>query len=326
MAGVQSALHRPLRAGADVAALVATLRRLADLADESAEEAAADVDAELARVLCAIRQAPVDVAVTGWPRGFGPPEQERLLGGPPGAAVPPAAASLIRQRLHGLQLGGRTLAVDVGLSVDEVLPAPGRAARSDLRRGRGDSWLPHVDTVGRFSATPEEVAERQAQLLASVHEGLVVDPFCGCGGSAIAFARAGLQVLAVERDPVRARLAGRNARELGVADRVTVRTGDSLRLLPGILAAHPAAAIFLDPPWGAAEGVERTSLTWNSFVAPGLWALVGPERRVLAKLPRDFDLETLPDPERWSLRWEFGAEAASAQHVVKLVSALAGPA
>ncbi len=326
MAGVQAAMDRPLRRAADVTAVLLALRQVEGLDLEAAEDAAAEVDARLVEALCVVRAEPVAVTVTGWPPAFGPLEQEQLMGAPVGTAVAPSTAALLHQRLQGLALGGSTLQVHVPLGPDEVLPVPDRVERADLRRGRGDSWLPHVDAVGRFSATPEEIAARQAELLATVHEGLVIDPFCGCGGSAIALARAGLDVLAIERDPSRARLAGRNAKVLGVADRVTVRTGEALRLLPGLLRSHPGAAVFLDPPWGAAEGMERAALTWDTFVAPAVWSLVGDRRAVLAKLPRDFDLKTLPGPRAWTLRWEFGAATVGADRVVKLVTALRGPA
>ena len=322
MAGVQSAMDRPLRTGAELEPVLSALRRLGEVAGEDAEDVAAHVDLLLAEVLCSVRREPVEITVTGWPRDFGAAEQAQLLGARPGAAVSALDAALLVQRLDGLRLGGRCLSVAVRLGPDEVLPVPGRSDRADLRRGRGASWLPHVDAVGRFSATPEAIATRQAELLRSVHRGLVLDPFCGCGANTIALARAGFEVLAIERDPVRARLAGRNARDLGVASLVTVRTGDALRLLPGLLAAHPSAALVLDPPWGAAEGVERIALTWDSFVPPGLWPMVGNAQPVLAKLPRDFDLETLPDPQRWTLQWEFGAPGDDARHVVKLVTAL----
>jgi 16S rRNA G966 N2-methylase RsmD len=322
LAGVQSAMDRPLRTGADLAPVLTALRGLRELSGEEAEEVAGEVDVRLAQVLASVRKAPVEITVSGWPRGFGAAEREQLLGVGPGLPLTPLAAALLLQQLQGLALGGGELSMVVHLGPDEVLPVPGRSARADLRRGRGASWLPHVDAVGRFSATPEPIATRQAELLASVHQGLVLDPFCGCGANTIALARAGFDVLAIERDPVRARLAGRNARELGVARRVTVRTGDAMRLLPGLLAEHPSSALVLDPPWGAAEGVERLALTWDNFVPAALWPMVHPSQSVLAKLPRDFDVETLPDPGRWDLQWEFGAAAAGAQHVVKLVTAL----
>ncbi len=322
MAGVQSAMDRPLRAGVELGPILSGLRRLRDLDGEAAEEAAGQVDLLLDGALATVRKEPVVLTVRGWPRSFGDAEQEQLLGVRPGAPVTPLAAALLLHRLQGLSLGGSSLSLVAHLGPDEVLPAPRRSDRADLRRGRGASWLPHVDGVGRFSATPEAIATRQAELLASVHTGLVLDPFCGCGANTIALARAGFDVLAIERDPVRARLAGRNARDLGVAPHVTVRTGDALRLLPGLLREHPSSALLLDPPWGAAEGVERIALTWDSFVSPGLWQMVGESQVVLAKLPRDFDLETLPDPGRWALQWEFGEEADDARHVVKLVTAL----
>jgi len=320
MASLQAALDRPLRGGVDPAGLRDRLRALATLAGEEQEDAAATIDALIAGLVCAERAEPVTVAVSGWPRGFGPDEQERILGHAPGRAVEPHMAAALIHRLDGLRLGGSRLAVSVTLAADEVLPPPRRGDRADLRRGRV-AWLPHLDDVGRFSATPEGVAHAQARALAAVHDGVVLDPFCGCGGSAIALALAGLDVVAIERDPSRARMAARNARHLGVADRVTVLTGDAQRLLPGLMQQHESAAVFLDPPWGAAEAEgARTALTWSTFLPRHAAAFPG--RVVLAKLPRDFDLSTLPSPGAWEVAWEFGSEADGSAHVPKVITAL----
>ena len=55
---------------------------------------------------------------------------------------------------------------------------------------------------------------------------LVADLGCGIGADTIALAEAGLHVLAVERDPVRARIAQVNVAALDLADRVEVRCED----------------------------------------------------------------------------------------------------
>ncbi len=54
----------------------------------------------------------------------------------------------------------------------------------------------------------------------------VADLGCGIGTDTIALAEAGLHVLAVERDPVRARIAQVNVAALDLADRVEVRCED----------------------------------------------------------------------------------------------------
>ena len=315
MAGVQAALDRPVRDGADLEPLRHALRAFVQTG-----EGAPEIDRLLTEVLCAVRAEPVLIQISGWPRGFGLPQRRQLLGVDEQAPVDPVVAAELRQRLDGLALGGSVLAVRVTLGPDEVLPVVPRGQRADLRRGRAGSWLPHVDAVGRFSATPRALAVRQAERLRAVHEGLVVDPFCGCGASAIALAEVGFTVVAIERDSSRARLAARNARDLGVGDRVTVRTGDAAVLLPSVLT--PDAAVFLDPPWGAAEGSTRTALTWERLVPRRVADAVGPERTLLAKLPRDFDLATLPDPDRWRIHWELGGPEDGSERTVKMITAV----
>ena len=321
MAAAQSAQDRPLRTGAGPEPLRAALAVFHSLDGEAAEDAAAAVDRLLTRSLRTVRGDDVALQITGWPRAFGPDAQRQLLRSEPGAAVSAREAAGVVHRLDGLALGGSVLSVRAVLGPDEVLPAA-RGVRADLRRDRSPSWLPHVDPVGRFSATPRAIALRQAQLLVDAGVERVIDVFCGCGASAVAFALAGLDVVAIELDPSRARMAARNARHLGVGEAVEVRTGDAHRLLPTLLRTEPSAAVFLDPPWGAAEGDGlRTALSWDELVPEDI-AEGARGRRLLAKLPRDFDLATLPSRTRWQVRWEFGEEADRSEHVVKMISAL----
>ena len=54
----------------------------------------------------------------------------------------------------------------------------------------------------------------------------VADLCCGIGGDAIALARAGIRVLAVDRDPLTVAVARANAEALGLADLIEVREAD----------------------------------------------------------------------------------------------------
>jgi len=73
----------------------------------------------------------------------------------------------------------------------------------------------------------------------------VADLGCGIGADTIAMAEAGLRVVAVELDPVRARLAAFNVAALGLAERVQVLCADWTTLdFAGPLAADAA---FVDP-------------------------------------------------------------------------------
>ena len=75
-----------------------------------------------------------------------------------------------------------------------------------------------------------------AAVLSDQRPALVADLGCGIGADTIALAEAGLHVVAVERDPVRARIAAFNVAALGMTDRVEVVEGDwtSLPLTPAL--------------------------------------------------------------------------------------------
>jgi SAM-dependent methyltransferase len=65
-------------------------------------------------------------------------------------------------------------------------------------------------------ATRASVAHARATRLTTAGVAAVVDLGCGIGGDLVAFARAGLRVRGVERDPVRAAIARANLRALGL--------------------------------------------------------------------------------------------------------------
>lgn len=80
-----------------------------------------------------------------------------------------------------------------------------------------------LTTDGAEQATRPEVARRRAERLAAAGARRVADLGCGVGLDTVAFARAGLEVLAVDTDPTAVVAATANAAELGLADRVRVR-------------------------------------------------------------------------------------------------------
>ena len=93
-------------------------------------------------------------------------------------------------------------------------------------------------------------ARRAGRLLADAHPtGPVADLGCGAGTDTIALARAGADVLAVDRDPLARALTAANAEVLGLAGRVRVVAGDAVDLVAaadgGRVAGCPVAV--LDP-------------------------------------------------------------------------------
>lgn len=103
---------------------------------------------------------------------------------------------------------------------------------------------------GLQQATRPVVAARRAARLAAAGLHHVTDLCCGIGSDALAFARAGLTVHAVDADPATLAVARANAEALGLSDRITVECADATTItLPTRPAGEvgPEAAIFCDP-------------------------------------------------------------------------------
>lgn len=121
---------------------------------------------------------------------------------------------------------------------------------------------------------------------------------------------------AVERDPTRIALAQRNARGL----RVAFHQGEAEELVPALQRQHPGAARFLDPPWGGVDW-DRQGMGWTDLVPEVLTACALAAPLVIAKLPRAFELDSLPPGRRWHLRWEFGRRETADADIVKMLTA-----
>ena len=272
----------------------------------------------LAALVARTRLDPVLVEVEGWPEQMDAPTRSVLWPGP--ARCSPHAAALLVRRLDGLVLGGARLSVKVGLAPGEQLPA----APWEARRGRRP-WLAALDGEGRLGLTPEPIARAQARAITTPE---VIEGYGGCGGNTVAFVEAGLRVIAVERDRGRQELARQNLARRGLLGQVELIVGEVEQLLPRLQAAHPQAAVFLDPPWGGADW-DRAGMGWGALLpnAPDfLAALFRAPQRIL-KLPRAFDLATLPAAGApWRVEFELGDADRGDGDVVKMLTVLSmGP-
>lgn len=159
--------------------------------------------------------------------------------------------------------------------------------RQAVAKFGADAAVMYFTRTGLEQATRTAVAGRRAQRMADAGAARVVDLGCGIGADAIAMARAGLTVRAVERDETTAAFARANAEALGLS--MTVHCGsvededvsdvdtafcDPARRQADRRVFDPAA---FSPPWsfvvGLPDRVARTVLK----LAPGLDHALIPE-------------------------------------------------
>ncbi|AEW96010.1 MULTISPECIES: class I SAM-dependent methyltransferase [Streptomycetaceae] len=118
---------------------------------------------------------------------------------------------------------------------------------------------------GVEQATRTTVAEHRAARFARLGVGRVADLCAGIGGDAIALARAGIEVLAVDRSPLTCAVARANAEALGLADRIEVRCADVTEV---DTAGYDA--VFVDP---ARRGGRGRIFDPEAYSPPLSWAV-----------------------------------------------------
>ncbi|MFO7564825.1 MAG: class I SAM-dependent methyltransferase [Enhygromyxa sp.] len=209
------------------------------------------------------------------------------------ASLSSEAAAELAARLRGVGLGGRAIACSIEPPLRRAIVR--RARTEDARRRRETTpgfERPGVrlDEEGRWSLTPERLALRIAR---TADRAPIVDAGCGLGGNAIAFARAGCRVTAIEADPVRLAHARHNAKIYQVDDRIRFVLGDALALAREH--AERDAILYVDPPWGREWKRDRCELAKLPLLA-ALLSVAGPSYAALwAKVPPSFAIDELPN-------------------------------
>ncbi|MGW1726887.1 class I SAM-dependent methyltransferase [Streptomyces sp. NPDC002306] len=118
---------------------------------------------------------------------------------------------------------------------------------------------------GVEQSTRASVATYRARRFAELGVTSVADLCCGIGGDAIALARAGIRVLAVDRDPSTAAVARANADALGLAGLIEVREADVTEV-----DASSYDAVFVDP---ARRGGRGRIFDPEAYSPPLSWAV-----------------------------------------------------
>ncbi|HEX6876109.1 MAG TPA: class I SAM-dependent methyltransferase [Nocardioidaceae bacterium] len=153
----------------------------------------------------------------------------------------------------------------------------------ELRRRARDKFGDLADSMyftpdGLEQATRLRVATHRAARVAAAAPASVLDVGCGVGGDLVAFARAGLTVAGIDRDPLRVAVAAANLEALGLGGAVQVADVEALDVSGfGVVFADPArrtdrGRVFdveaYAPPWSFVERLlQRPSVV---KVAPGI--------------------------------------------------------
>ncbi|MFG2464171.1 methyltransferase domain-containing protein [Streptomyces canus] len=137
--------------------------------------------------------------------------------------------------------------------------------RAAAKFGAEDAERMFFTPNGVEQSTRATVAAYRAERLRALGVTSVADLCCGIGGDAIALARAGIRVLAVDRDPLTAAAARANADALGLAGLIDVREADVTEV---DTAAYDA--VFVDP---ARRGGRGRIFDPEAYSPPLSWAV-----------------------------------------------------
>ncbi|UYB41787.1 class I SAM-dependent methyltransferase [Streptomyces sp. Je 1-4] len=141
-----------------------------------------------------------------------------------------------------------------------------------------DAWRMYFTPNGVEQSTRATVATHRATRLAALGVRTLADLCCGIGGDALALARAGIRVLAVDRDPLACAAARANAEALGLAELIEVRCADVTEV---DVAGYDA--VFVDP---ARRSKARGGRIFDpeAYAPPLSWAVEAARKAPVAAL------------------------------------------
>ncbi|MFF3659784.1 THUMP-like domain-containing protein [Streptomyces olivochromogenes] len=148
--------------------------------------------------------------------------------------------------------------------------------RAAAKFGAEDAERMYFTPNGVEQSTRTTVATHRARRLRSLGVRSVADLCSGIGGDAIALARAGIRVLAVDRDPLTVAVARANAEVLGLAELIEVREADVTEV-----DTQAYDAVFVDP---ARRGGRGRIFDPEAYSPPLSWAIATALKAPLAAL------------------------------------------
>ncbi|MFE1269584.1 methyltransferase domain-containing protein [Streptomyces sp. NPDC058758] len=161
--------------------------------------------------------------------------------------------------------------------------------RAVAKFGAEDAYRMYFTPNGVEQSTRAAVGSHRAARLGELGVRSVADLCSGIGGDALALARAGISVLAVDRDPLTAEVARANAAALGLTELIEVRCADVTEI-----DTSPYDAVFVDP---ARRGGRGRIFDPEAYSPPLSWAVEAARKapRAALKIAPGIPHETVPD-------------------------------
>ncbi|WP_260867256.1 class I SAM-dependent methyltransferase [Streptomyces sp. SAJ15] len=152
-----------------------------------------------------------------------------------------------------------------------------------------DAYRMYFTPHGVEQSTRARVANYRAERLAALGVTSVADLCCGIGGDAVALARAGIAVLAVDRDPATCAATRANAAALGLESLIEVVCADVAEI-----DTTPYDAVFVDP---ARRGGRGRIFDPEAYSPPLSWAVATARaaRYAALKIAPGVPHEAIPD-------------------------------
>ncbi|MGW2229408.1 class I SAM-dependent methyltransferase [Streptomyces formicae] len=148
--------------------------------------------------------------------------------------------------------------------------------RAVAKFGAEDAARMFFTPDGVEQSTRASVAAHRAESFTSLGVRSLADLCCGIGGDAIALARAGISVLAVDRSPLTCAVARANAEALGLAELIEVREADVTEV-----DTSSYDAVFVDP---ARRGGRGRIFDPEAYSPPLSWAVAAARKAPRAAL------------------------------------------
>ncbi|MFD7066514.1 methyltransferase domain-containing protein [Streptomyces sp. NPDC059913] len=212
--------------------------------------------------------APNDPSGTD-PSGTGRSDAPDPLAGFRALRTPEGAALLAELRDHDpaqeLATATRLRRTHPAALVSAALGQARLRQRAVAKFGAEDAYRMYFTPNGVEQATRTSVAAHRAGRFAAGGVRRVADLCCGIGGDAIELARAGISVLAVDRDPLTADVARANAAALGLDGLIEVRCADV-----AAVDTSSCDAVFVDP---ARRGGRGRIFDPEAYSPPLSWAV-----------------------------------------------------